>query len=270
MRRHKGLLPGPVSYRTDALEHAEISGRLVSGLRGSADLSGKLPAVFDQAECEGCWAHALANIVGAVTGHLASPLYFMQSNYARLRGIANPTGNLPPLYDGGSQLSDAAASAAQLGWLPYQAPQQNGGTDVPATIDMRGNAVPLPELTPDQVATGMGETFAGEYAITADGVAADVLAAALEAGIYVWDGFEVDDACENLKAGHVLGAPTGPNLGGHSTLYWGYETLSDGSRVFHKRNSWGKSWCDGGDYLVNDAHVAAAWALWPMPIRVAS
>jgi len=181
-----------------------------------------------------------------------------------------PDRNLPPLYDGGSQLSDAAASAAQLGWLPYQEPQQTGGTDVPATSDFQSNAVPLPELTPDQVAHGMADTFAGEYAITVDSTAADVLAATLEAGIFVWDGFEVDNACENLQAGHVLGAPTGPSLGGHSTLYWGYETMADGSRVFHKRNSWGRSWCMGGDYLVSEAHVYAAWAMWPMPIKVAS
>jgi hypothetical protein len=189
----------------------------------------------------------------------------MKAHYSRLRGLAFPSGPLPKLIDTGADLDAAAETFKVLGEHALEAPQQDGDTDVPATSDVNG-AIPLQELDEQEVADGMAAVFDGEYAIFVGSDAPDLLMATLDAGIFVWDGFMADKALENLKAGDVLGAP-GKGLGGHSTLYWGYDLLKSGP-VYYKRNSWGRSYCRNGDFTVNSAHVLAAWSLWPFAVKV--
>lgn len=240
-----------------------------------------LPIVFDQGECEGCWAHAESALVFAARGiagkpmrTVPSPLYFMQANYARLRALATPAGQkMPALMDTGAELDDAAITSAAWGEVPFQAYQQSGRTDVPATIGSTGEALALPEMTEAEAQVGTQDLFGGEYSIPVDNDAPKLLMAALDAKILVWDGFYADPACENLGPNDILGAPVLSGGGGHSTLYYGYD-LNAGRKypvdgpVFFKRGSWGPSYCRDGNFYVSTAHVVNSWALWPYAIKV--
>lgn len=254
-----------VEARIAAILHPGIASALNAGPKGHADLSHFLPAPFNQGRSSTCWAHAAAAafhgahaIAGKPLYAPPSPLYFAQCVYGARGG---------PLLDTGASLPEAAKAFASLGEVPLQGHQQDGNTDVPATVDASGNYLEIPPATPADTAKGHLAAFEGEYAISVDEAAPLVIMAALDAGMYVWDGFLVDKAFEDLAPNAVLGAPAGATLGGHSTLYWGYDVTPLGP-IFKKRNSWGKSWCRGGDFSVSSAHVLKSWALWPFAVRV--
>lgn len=283
--RSRGLrwsAPGNAPRRLGAQLHPVIAARLAAGPVGFQDFSSALPALmFNQGACEGCWAHSeanlrygMANLLGQPLSDVPSPLYFMQANYARLRALSTPAGQpLPVLLDQGAQLADAALSSSIWGSVALQAREQDGNTDVPATTSDVGQPVAMPE--PDVVELQRGATalFGGEYSIEISTEAPQLLMAALDARILVWDGFYADAACESLGPSEILGAPnTSTPGGGHSNMYYGYDLNAsrkypvDGP-VFFKRNTWGAGYSRGGNYVVSVAHVVNAWSLWPFAIQ---
>lgn len=262
-------LEAKVAHRIDAFLHPEVARAYVAGPKGHVDLSPFLPPTFNQKRSSTCWAHSASACfygahakAGKRLDAPPSPLYFAQCVYGQNGG---------PLLDRGAELQDAAKVFAELGEVPLQPPQQGGGTDVPETIDEQGNLIPLPAATNDELAKGKLACFDGEYSIRVDGNAPALIMASLDAGLFVWDGFSADRACEQLEANDVLGAPSGGS--GHATLYYGYD-LNKGrywqvdGPVFFKRNSWGTGWARGGDFLVSSDHIRSSWALWPFAVKV--
>jgi hypothetical protein len=275
----RGLRRSPASatsHRLGAQLHPRVAAALAAGPKGSADLSGHLATVFNQSNSSTCWAHAAANLKyaalslsGVTPPFVPSPLYFAQCVYAADRAASTPPGQpLPPLVDTGAELGAAAEVFTKWGDIPLQAPQQGGATDVPATSDVFGNPVPLPELSVPEVQAGLRDPFGGSYDIAVDANAPSLLMATLDAGILVWDGFYCGPRCEALGPNDVLNEDETSGGGGHSTLYWGYDLNAsrkwpvDGP-VFFKRNSWGVGYCRGGDFTVGKIHVVNAWELRP-------
>lgn len=273
--------PANALVRVSIENHPKVA-RALKALRGSADLSAASPKVLNQGNSSTCWAHSAATLLytrRTVLGHgtaLQSPLYFAQCMYAAYRAAKYPAGSFPAGYDGqlqdqGAQLDDAARCFGQWGSEPFGLEEQlpAGGTDVPATSDADGNPLPLPELAPDQLMSGMNAIFGGEYDVGPSAPnALDLVAAALEAGIPVWIGGLVGRAYENLQPGQVAGpCPASDTTGGgHAQALLGYETVNL-KRRWTVRNSWGPDWCAGGNALVDDDFVAAAWSLLPFEVN---
>jgi hypothetical protein len=275
--------PARAIARVTIESHPRVAAALKT-LRGNADLSGAAPAVLNQGNSSTCWAHSAVTLLytrralaGAPNVALMSPLFFAQCMYAAYRAAATKAGmplanadGTTFLEDNGAQLDDAAKCFGQWGARPFGEEQQGGGTDIKATSDENGDPIPgaIPELDPETLMAGMNATFGGEYDI---GLSApnmlDLCAAALEADIPIWTGNLVGQAYENLKAGQVCGpCPTSDTTGGgHAQAVIGYVTVS-GKRQWKIRNSWGKDWCMGGDALVNDEFMAAAWSLLPFEV----
>jgi hypothetical protein len=282
MRGH-GLKPstrGKIAHRLGASQHPLIAASLAAGPVGSQDFS-QFIHIFDQGRTSGCWMHSRATLrfaAAQMAGKpipLPSPLYGMQCLYAHDRGLDTaPGAPLPPLYDVGAELQDAANVGAEWGDVPYQTPQQGGGTDCPATIDDLGQPIPLPELMAGELELGAKHAFDGEYSIPVDSDAPRLLMATLDAGILVWDGFFASSQVENLGPNDILGETSRllPG-GGHSNFYTGYDINSqrkypiDGP-VFFKGNTWGPGWCRDGFYTVNVAHVMSAWDLFVFAVKV--
>jgi hypothetical protein len=280
MHFKRGLHPADPArklVRVSAENHPAVAAALKT-LRGSADLEPAAPMVLNQGNSETCWAHSAVTLLFTRrkllggSPALQSPLFFAQCMYAAYRAAATPAGQdfATGLVDQGAQLDDAAKCFGQWGTQPFGKEEQlpAGGTDVPATSDADGHPIDLPELTAGALMAGMNAVFGGEYDIQPSASnALDLCAAALEAGIPIWTGNLVGQAYQALLAGQVAGpCPTSdPTAGGHAQAVIGYETVS-GKRRWKVRNSWGDGWCSGGDALVDDDFMAAAWSLLPFEV----
>jgi hypothetical protein len=276
-----GLLPTTIERaiaRLSALEHEVIAGKMKS-LKGSADFSAAAPSwVWNQGNSECCPYHSLSFMLelrraldGVPLGFHPSPLYFAQCQYATYRAEATPSGPLPPLSDEGAQLDDVARCAAQWGFVPMLAAQQDGFTDVPATSDDMGNPLPFPELAPGNAFHGAAKPFGGEYDCATGGQAGDLVAASLEAGIPVWCGGPVNLATMQLQAGQVeqVALPGSQNYGLHARGIYAYKSVPvNGTlqRRFLKRNSWGVSFCDGGNSWCTEEALEADISLLPFEV----
>jgi hypothetical protein len=262
--------------RTPAEEHPLIMGAIAS-LPIGADLSASAPVVLNQGECDGCWAHSATTLkytrekikTGGVP-ILASPLFFMQCMYAEYRKAKFPKGAFPAGYAGalqdqGAQLDDAVRCFTQWGWATFGAVQQQGATDVPATIDARGEPLALPELTTAKLIEGVPRQFGGEYDIAPGASAPRTVAASLAAGIPVWIGALVGQAFQALQAGQVAQPcpRSDPTKGGHAMSILGFRTTAGDELEFLCRNSWGPDWCEGGNCWLSAKFVATAWSLIP-------
>jgi hypothetical protein len=280
-RHGKGLIrqdPATALVRKPVTDHEAIMGAL-KVLSGNADLTAFIWRVLNQGLSETCWAHSAAQAkfvvdairTGVASAVMSSPLYFAQLVYAIYRAQATPPGQPlpgPGLQDGGAMLDDACTAFARFGWQPFGAPQQDGGTDVPATQDDAGNPILLPELTVPETEHAASQPFGGSYDIQVGSGAGDLVAASLEAGRPVWFGTSVGQAFQALTAGQIA-QPTPADdstAGGHAMLFLGYKTEPvNGSqtRLYRAINSWGKDWCDGGFYWASEAFVETVWSALP-------
>lgn len=270
----KGLLQTPPErkiHRLGAHLEPKIAAALAAGPKGYVDLSPHLPDVFEQ-RGGSCWAHSASACgfgahaqAGLTLAAPPSPLFFVQVYASRQRALVTPNPPFPALANDGANLADAAEIFAEWGSKAMIPPTDGVNTDVPDG--------PVPELDPQDLLKAYRGRFTGEYQILPDNSAPQLLMATLDANYFVWDGFQCDAACENLGPNDILGAPTG-NLGGHSTLYYGYDLNTnrrsfpvDGP-VFFKRNSWGRNFARGGNFLVSSTHVIESWEMWPFTLRL--
>jgi hypothetical protein len=170
------------------------------------------------------------------------------------------------LTDGGADLSDDATALAKWGVAPIQAPTSDGRySDV--ENDPPDNT--FPEADPAQLELAGKDLIAGEYAIPVDAQAPVLCALALDAGIPIWVGFEVDQAFEDATPSTVVGAPDPAYaLGGHAVYLSAYRTAADGSYEFLLQNSWGSDWADDGAVWVSEAWILATWMLWLQSVKV--
>lgn len=288
--RGKGLHPSTphrVAHRLGAEQHPLIGAALAATPRGQADLTWALPAIpFSQGGSSTCFAHAFSEftygalkIGGKPLSWVPSPLLIASITYESVRARNTPAGQpLPVLVDTGAELQDVADACARYGVGPIGPDVAGRYSDVPDDQD----GVAFPEADAAKLQVAGSELVSGEYAIAINGDAPLLVAAALDANIFVWDGFFCDSTVENLEAGQIAGVPneSDSNGGGHATGYCAYKTLTADTRtvdgallkagefVFKKRNSWSASFADAGDYWVSSDHVRAAWSLWPFTAKV--
>jgi hypothetical protein len=268
----KGLKPSTrqkVQHRLGAHTHPQIAAALAAGPKGAADLT---PCQrMDQGQTGTCHAHSLSgaiwtsfNAAGKALAFIPSPRLIASCTYADVRSASIPAGApLPPLTDDGAELQDDADAVKTWGIAPIQSPTSDGRfSDV--ENDPPDNTFPEPD--PTQMQIGGQDLITGEYAISVDSNAPNVVASSLDSGYPVWVGFLVDQAFEDLGASSIAQAPIGSGLGGHAVYLSGYRTNALGKLEFRLENSWGSGWALNGSVWCSEAWLMACWDLWPCPV----
>lgn len=262
--------PAKSAHRLHASLHPRLNAAATP--KGSAALTPC--ARMNQGQTGTCHAHSgCASVWCALTAagqppaYVGSPRTLASCVYGDVRAASTPAGEpLPVLTDGGADLSDDATALAKWGVAPIQAPTSDGRySDV--ENDPPDNT--FPEADPAQLELAGKDLIAGEYAIPVDAQAPVLCALALDAGIPIWVGFEVDQAFEDATPSTVVGAPDPAYaLGGHAVYLSAYRTAADGSYEFLLQNSWGSDWADDGAVWVSEAWILATWMLWLQSVKV--
>jgi hypothetical protein len=206
---------------------------------------------------------------------------------ARERAAATQVGSpLQPLTDTGLETADLVAVFSEYGVMDrLSTPGLVGGltpdgrfSDIWGPQDVSSVSPSVPPNVNDESnlkdleASGR-RLIVGQYGINLSGDnSEDLLAAAIANNIPVQMAFFCDTAFQQLQPGQVAAPPNmnDSNGGGHAVYLSGYQTQTDGSRVFTLSNSWGLGWCNKGTCLVGSAWLKAAWEAWPYAIVGAS
>jgi hypothetical protein len=284
MRFSRGLkrsTPAKVAHRLGAHLHPRIAAALAAGPRGSADLQ---PCQrLDQGQTSKCTFHSFAgawwcavNAGGTVPPFIPSPEFLASVTYSNLRRVATaPGADVPKLTDDGAELQDPASAAQEWGIAPIGSgspcPTSDGRFSDCETTPPDNTS---PELDPMQAQIGGDKLVDGEYAATIDNQADLVVAAALDAGVPVWEGGQVDAAYESFEnVGPDFVAPPPKNDGtggGHAQYISAYRTKAPGVLEFRYENSWGSAWGFNGAIWVSADFVRSRWSLWPMAVKAVS
>jgi hypothetical protein len=270
VRYGKGLLrpdPAKSAHRLHVNLHPRIDEAATP--KGSGQLL--TPGRLNQGLTSTCHAHSAVAAVwtaqtaaGLIGVYLGSPRLLASCTYADVRALAHPSGPLPKLTDDGADLSDDAAALQRWGIAPIQNPTTDGRfSDV--ENDPADNTFPEPDAARLELAGG--DLIVGEYSIPVTSGAPKLCALAIDAGIPIWLGFEVDQAFEDLGPIDIAAPPIATEaLGGHAVYLSGYRTAADRSFEFRLENSWGPAWADDGAVWTSTAWLLSAWMLWPMSV----
>lgn len=208
----------------------------VAGFAGLRErvLLDHLPAVYDQGGVGSCTAQALA---GAVEALLPRAGYAAErpdraALYRRERELIGRAG-----VDSGAILADGVAVLSQ-GWEREES--DPGGTWGEVwTRPARTLPADAPRLVSAEPLDFDDATIATE----------------LDAGHPVVVGLQVTTAWEGFT-GEVLPEPGGEVIGGHAVLLVGYDLAL---RCWRVRNSWGRTWGDGGEAWLPWSWTKAPW-----------
>lgn len=215
----------------------------IAELPSSVDLSGKMPAVFDQGELGSCTANAILAAFGFIhpgfTGSRLA-LYYDERN---IEGTVND--------DAGAEIRDGIKVMATQG--------------VPSEAEWPYNIGRFREAPPQ----GHGNAFKlSSYSRLVTG---DDFHQCLAAGFPFVLGFQVWPDLESDAVASTGRLPL-PNydvepIGGHAVCVIGYDQHSPVGDAFLVRNSWGRDWGLKGDFWVPRAYfehqdlASDAWTL---------
>jgi hypothetical protein len=205
------------------------------------------PAVMDQGQTGSCTGHSPASALYTAFNVIGQPLPWVPSPagiYRVGRAIDRPNTSTP-LTDDGAEPNQVFRSINEFGVHPIQAPTSDGRySDAdPATINDEPS---LGELEADAVTC-----IVGDYGITSTGTQrVDDVCSAIANKHPVTVAIAGGSNTFQAYSGGVLG-PIEETLDHYVWLY-GYETVANGSRVFHGRNSWGRDWGISGDFMLSE------------------
>ncbi len=220
-----------------------------------ASASVRLPPPIDQ------------GALGSCTGN--STAMAIQVEMARAAG--NPNGPWPELpsrlflyfnaraeegsigEDSGAMLADVFDAAAKLGFPQESAWSYPDPNDADALL---AKCIAQPDWNAYRRAADQ-RIVAGAHRIDSIGqMLADDVARAIAAGSVVVWGTELDQPFEDLTPSQTWPGVTHSVIGGHAMFLHEYETLSNGTRRYKTRSSWG-NWCDNGSAWVAQAAITS-------------
>lgn len=262
--------PAKVAHRLGADLHPAIGAALKAGIRGAGDLSRFRPLRRFKQRGSTCFAHSVSSAlviahaaVGRPLPFLPSPLLIASTTYAGVRAAAFPSGLVPRLKDTGAELQDVATAMARWGVGPMGPAADDPFTDVP-----QDDGYGFPEVNASSLVIAGANLVGGEYAVTIDDSAPEMIAASIDAGIPVWIGGPVGRAYELLGPNDIA-QPTPADdatAGGHAQVVDGYRVTSSGEIETQILGSWGPEWALNGSVWASEAWIRSQWLAWPMAV----
>lgn len=280
--------PDKLATKLPLREHPIVKARLklhnsgASPLPKTFDLDSFSPPRVDQGASGSCTWGSTSCAIPTAFAAAGEPLGYTLSQrvgygatraYERALGLAPGQTVLPDLADTGAELADVMTVLARYGVKPMLVNVTPDGrnydlwTDDDVGKPGGGNVNEEVDLL-DLEQSGQ-KLITGPYLLNPKTQnASDLIATALVSGIPCETAFFCDSAFQALNPNQVANAPvtSDPQGGGHAVFLSGFETLTDGNRVFYLTNSWSGSWCDGGRCLVGPQWLDAAWEVWPMDV----
>jgi len=149
------------------------------------------------------------------------------------------------IFDGGCNPLDAWASARQLGVVLYD--------HWPHVLKRKNDAPPADAYRHAADRKWLRYHWVLEEEAIRTAVVCGLLASRRPVGVVL----TVDQGLEDWRPGAEPWTRRGAALGGHAVTLVGFDTLTDGRKVFLVVNSWGSAWGDCGVGLISQAALEA-------------
>lgn len=242
MKYATGYKPDPASYQREPFHR--LSSKLgIAALPDSAFVT-PLPLVMDQGSgnfaTSACTGHAVAVALYPTLGWLPSP----SGLYGNGRALGRSSPSIP-LTDDGAEPNQVWRAASAFGVRLMRGPTSDGrfSDAEPATINDEPKLGDLEEEGTSLIIGEYGITSTGGqrvYDVCASVFANKAVTCAIAGG---------SDVFQNYSGGllPVLSAPLD-----HYVCLVAFQTLSDGSKAFRIRNSWGRYWGEQGDCWISE------------------